>query len=76
MAHGFGYSILNQRPAHELTYGGRAVATTNSPTVHRHSELVLANLSGVKVTNRASAFRELCKRHFTATERGTRGAGR
>ncbi|HNP55851.1 MAG TPA: LysR substrate-binding domain-containing protein [Gordonia sp. (in: high G+C Gram-positive bacteria)] len=76
VAHGFGYSILNQRPAHELTYGGRAVATIELTDSAPALELVLANLSGVRLTNRASAFRELCKRHFTATERGTRGAGR
>ncbi|HMS74536.1 LysR family transcriptional regulator [Gordonia sp. (in: high G+C Gram-positive bacteria)] len=69
VAHGFGFSILNQRPAHDLTYDGRRVAALELTDSAPALELVIAHLTGVRLTNRASAFKELCKRHFTAAER-------
>ncbi|MFT4127697.1 MAG: LysR family transcriptional regulator [Gordonia sp. (in: high G+C Gram-positive bacteria)] len=77
VAHGFGFSILNQRPAHPQTYDGHEVAAIELTDSAPALELVIANLSGVRLTNRASAFRELCKRHFAAVERsgGPDGAG-
>lgn len=72
VAHGHGFSILNQRPAHNLTYDGKEVATIELTDGAPALELVIAQLSGVRLTNRASAFKELCKRSFAAAQQSDR----
>lgn len=56
VAHGHGWSILNQRPESDHTYdGSRVIALTLRDTVPP-LEMVLARLTAVKVTARAAAF--------------------
>ncbi|WP_246284356.1 LysR substrate-binding domain-containing protein [Gordonia asplenii] len=64
VAHGFGFSILNQRPEHNLTYDGHEVAVLELTDDVPALELVIAHLSGIRLTGRAAAFIELCKRDF------------
>lgn len=61
VAAGYGWSLLNQRPAHDHTYDGSRVVAL--PIADRLPALpvVLAKLRGVRLTGRAQAFASTCR---------------
>lgn len=62
VAHGHGFAILNQRPAHDLTYdGARLVALRIRDDIPPLS-VVVATMRGVRLTARARAMVEVCRR--------------
>lgn len=62
VAHGHGFAILNQRPAHNLTYdGGQVVALEIRDEVPPLS-VVVATMKGVRLTGRARAMVRTCRR--------------
>ncbi|HEY6493929.1 MAG TPA: LysR family transcriptional regulator [Trebonia sp.] len=56
VAHGHGFSVLNQRPRHDLTYDGRRVAVRRIADDVPALRVVLAGLRGVRQTARAAAL--------------------
>lgn len=70
VAHGQGWSLLNQKPHSELTYDGTALATLELKDPVPALEVMLARLANVRPTSRASAFaacaRELFQRADTS----------
>ena len=64
VAHGHGFSVLNQRPRHDLSYHGRRVAVRpiadDVPTLR----VVIATLRGVRLTARAAALAEVIRDVF------------
>lgn len=71
VAHGQGFALLNQRPAHETTYsGGRTVSLPLRDDVPP-LEIVLAWMRGVRLTRRARAFAELCRTFYARPSPGT-----
>lgn len=56
VAHGHGWSVLNQRPAHPTTYDGGELATLEIKDKVEPLEIVLASMRGVRLTRRAQAF--------------------
>ncbi|NYE95136.1 DNA-binding transcriptional LysR family regulator [Psychromicrobium silvestre] len=53
---GLGYAVLNQRPAHDLTYSGQRVVTLEIEDDVPSMEIVVAWLKGVRLSARAKAF--------------------
>ncbi|MFJ8001331.1 LysR family transcriptional regulator [Streptomyces sp. NPDC096310] len=53
---GMGWSVLNQRPAHSLTYDGGEVVTLELVERFEPLPTVLASVKGVRLTRRARAF--------------------
>ncbi|MFC9427572.1 LysR family transcriptional regulator [Streptomyces sp. NPDC056987] len=53
---GMGWSVLNQRPAHSLTYDGGEVVTLELEERFEPLPIVLASVKGVRLTRRARAF--------------------
>ncbi len=79
VAHGQGWSVLNQRPASNTTYDGAEVVTLQIADRLEPLEIVLASIKGVRLTARAKAFlrssvRE-ARRRTPDTSRGRRGSG-
>jgi len=68
VAAGRGFAILNQRPAHDLTYDGGRVAVLELDSESAEElpslPLVLARAAAVRPTRRAEAFADACRRHF------------
>jgi DNA-binding transcriptional LysR family regulator len=61
VAHGHGFSLLNQRPRHDLTYdGGRVTACRIADDVPA-LRVVIATLPGVRQTARAAALTEVIR---------------
>jgi DNA-binding transcriptional LysR family regulator len=56
VAHGHGWSVLNQRPASDTTYDGAEVVTLEITDPIEPLEIVLASMHGVRLTARAQAF--------------------
>jgi len=56
VAHGHGWSVLNQRPASPVTYDGVEVVTLEIKDAVEPLAIVLASMSGVRLTRRAQAF--------------------
>jgi DNA-binding transcriptional LysR family regulator len=56
VAHGQGWSVLNQRPATNITYDGAEVVTLEITDKLDPLEIVLASMKGVRLTARAHAF--------------------
>ncbi|MFJ4285502.1 LysR family transcriptional regulator [Paenarthrobacter nicotinovorans] len=56
VARGLGYAILNQRPAHDVTYSGRKVVMLGIEDSVPPMEIVVAWLKGVRLSGRAKAF--------------------
>lgn len=81
VAHGHGWSMLNQRPTSDLTYDGSRVTTLALRDPVAPLEMVLARLTAVKLTARAAAFVR-CARRLYGRRGGTsrrltgRGSGR
>jgi DNA-binding transcriptional LysR family regulator len=63
---GHGYSILNLRPAGDLTYDGEKVAVRRLRDDVAPLSLVLARRRGARQTRRALAFAASCRRYFGA----------
>lgn len=61
VAHGHGWSLLNQKPNSNATYDGTAVATLELEDPVPPLDLVLARLSGVRPTSRAAAFTDCAR---------------
>ncbi|GAB2669187.1 LysR family transcriptional regulator [Gordonia jinhuaensis] len=72
VAHGHGFSILNQRPATSMTYDGRETVIIELTDYASSIEVVIVQISGVRLTNRAKAFKELCRRRYAALTMGAR----
>jgi DNA-binding transcriptional LysR family regulator len=56
VAHGQGWSVLNQRPASNTTYDGAEVVNLEITDPIEPLEVVLASMKGVRLTSRAQAF--------------------
>ena len=56
VAHGHGWSVLNQRPASPVTYDGAEVVTLEIRDAVEPLAIVLASMAGVRLTRRAQAF--------------------
>lgn len=66
VGHGLGYSLLATKPANNLTYDGRALATRPLSHSVPNSLLVLAHLARRPLGQRSHAFVEHCRTFFTA----------
>ncbi|MCW2884755.1 MAG: hypothetical protein QOE54_4141 [Streptosporangiaceae bacterium] len=64
VAAGHGYSILNQRPSTDHTYGGGRVAAVPLDDELPALDLVLARRKDARPTARASAFAEVCRNYI------------
>jgi DNA-binding transcriptional LysR family regulator len=67
VAHGHGFSVLNQRPRHDLTYDGRRVAVRRIADDVPALRVVLATLRGVRQTARAAALADVIRDVFRET---------
>lgn len=56
VANGQGWSVLNQRPASNMTYDGAEVVTVEIADRVEPLEVVVASMRGVRLTARAQAF--------------------
>jgi len=56
VAHGHGYAILNQNPAHNLTYDGAEVVPLRIDDDVEPLRVVVASMRGVRLTRLARAF--------------------
>ena len=56
VANGLGWSVLNQRPASNMTYDGAEVVPLEIKDEVQPLEIVLASMRGVRLTRRAQAF--------------------
>lgn len=61
VALGRGYTILNQRPAHDLTYDGRRVVPLKIADEVAPLEVVVSWMKGVRLTARARAFLQVAR---------------
>ncbi|WP_326712350.1 LysR family transcriptional regulator [Streptomyces sp. NBC_01474] len=61
VAAGYGWSLLNQRPAHDRTYDGSSVVALPLADPLPALPVVLAKLRGVRLTGRAQAFATACR---------------
>lgn len=66
VAHGHGFAILNQRPAHDLTYGGGKVVALKIRDEVRPLSVVVATMRGVRLTARARAMVQTCRRLYSS----------
>jgi len=64
VAHGHGFSVLNQRPRHDLTYDGRRVAARPIADDVPALRVVIATLNGVRQTARAAALADVIRGVF------------
>lgn len=62
VARGHGYSLLNQRPRHDMTYDGLKVAMTSVEGVSTPLPVGIASLAGSTLSRKASAFASQCRR--------------
>jgi DNA-binding transcriptional LysR family regulator len=70
VAHGHGYSILNQRATLDRTFDGKQVSETELADRLPAINLVLAQVAGTRQSKRSRAFVESCRRFFEE-RRGT-----
>lgn len=64
VAHGQGWSLLNQRPRSDRTYDGARVAPLELADDVAPLDIVLARLRGVQLTSRAAAFSRLARQLY------------
>jgi len=62
VAHGLGFALLNQAPAHDMTYSGRSVVALELEDDVVPLEIVLAWPRGARLTRRAQCFAQICRR--------------
>ncbi|MFJ8793488.1 LysR family transcriptional regulator [Streptomyces sp. NPDC102462] len=68
VAHGLGYSVLNQRPATSQTYAGRDVVPLELIDDHPHLDVTIALMDGVRQTMRAQAVIDLLREIGSSTK--------
>ena len=61
VARGHGYTILNQRPAHDLTNDGLRLVTLPITGVGAHLLMGVAHRSGEQLSRKARAFSDACR---------------
>lgn len=66
VAGGHGYSVLNQRLSHDLTYVGRPVVPVSIADDVPGIDVMLVRPDGVVPTRRALAFEDVCRRIYAA----------
>ena len=66
VARGHGYSVLNQRLHHNLTYSGGKVVPLRLVDELPGIEVVIARPEGLRPTRRALAFEEICRKLYGA----------
>lgn len=67
VSRGHGYSVLNQRLHHDLTYAGGAVVRLPLAEDLPQIEVLLVRAAGTRPTLKARAFEEVCLRLFGLT---------
>jgi DNA-binding transcriptional LysR family regulator len=65
VAHGHGFSVLNRRPRHDVTYDGHRVAARGIADDVPALQVVIATLPGVRQTARAAALAEVIRGVFS-----------
>lgn len=65
VANGYGYSILNLRPHGDQSYDGARVVCRPLRDPLPPLSIVLARVKGTRLTRRASAFSDHCRRYFS-----------
>lgn len=63
-AAGLGAAILNIRPPSDTTYSGYSVACRPLAENHASPNIILATRRGARISRRAQAFSENCRRYF------------
>jgi len=61
VAHGHGYALLNQRPAHNETYAGGQIVALRLRDEVEPLKVVLTWMRGTRLTRRAQAFAHTCR---------------
>jgi DNA-binding transcriptional LysR family regulator len=74
VAHGHGFSILNQRPPHDLTYDGSPVAVVPIADDVPALPVVIASLDGVRPSARARAVSDIVRDVVLSVFASRRGA--
>jgi DNA-binding transcriptional LysR family regulator len=64
VANGLGYAILVTKPAHDMSYSGKALASRPLAEELPRVRLVCARRRGVAPEPGALEFGDLCRRHF------------
>lgn len=70
VGHGFGYSLLATKPASDMSYDGRGLATVKLAREAPGSRIVLARKENAPLSRVAESFARQC-RFFFASTRGT-----
>lgn len=74
VAGGHGYSILNQRLSHDMTYVGRPVVRLPIIDDVPGIDVMLVRPDGVVPTRRAIAFEDVCRRIYAGAPKSDRAA--
>jgi DNA-binding transcriptional LysR family regulator len=61
VAAGHGYAILNQRPAHDYTYGGGSLVTVALADDFPALDVVAVRMKQARLTRKAEAFVQVCR---------------
>jgi DNA-binding transcriptional LysR family regulator len=69
VAHGHGFSILNQQPAHALAYDGGVVAAVQISDPVDPLPIVITTLTGMRQSVRAAAVAEIIRDVYTRRQR-------
>lgn len=67
VAHGLGYSLLATKPASDMSYDGRGLATVELDCRVPGSRIVLARTQGAPLSPVAAAFARHCREFFAPT---------
>lgn len=67
VAHGFGYSILNQRWSSKHANSGKPVHVCEIRDRLPPIDLVVAHVEGIRTPKRAEIFSQFCREHFSST---------
>jgi len=68
VAAGEGFAVLNQQPAHRLTYAGRSLVTLSIKDRIAPLDVVLVRARGARATRKAEAFMRLCRDSYRSSE--------
>ncbi len=61
VAAGHGYAVLNQRPAHDQTYGGGEIVTVRLADDFPALDVVAVRMRQARITRKADAFIRVCR---------------
>jgi len=64
VAHGHGFALLNQQPAHDRTYDGERVVSLRLTDELPPLEIVLVWVKGTRLTRRAQAFSQMIRTSY------------